>query len=366
MKFTKKLHHKLNIFVTINMKKVVTFLKENLHFLFFLFAFSWLLILKNELLISRSFEDFRFHIDAPFWFFLNGIFIFLLVTFIKKKVDNNSQLKISIEKKYVLFFGIGLFCYVLYSNILGLLVAFIFNTFSRNFGSLYQIVYKNFGSIIDFLIFGGFSLAYLYFKENRKYEEQVKDYEISKVKNEVTQLRTQLNPHFLFNNLNVLDHLIEEDTEKASSFLNRFSELYRYNLFSANKELVSIQDELTFSEGYFELMKVKYYSYYNLIIEEELKLLKAILPPFCIQVLVENAITHNRGTVENPINIKIEQVKEGIKVSNNKMAFKNKKKGNGIALKNITKQFHYFVKKPILIKENETSFEVTLPLINLK
>ena len=366
MKFYKKLHHKLNIFVIISMKKVVKFLKENKLFLFFLFVFSWLFILKNALRASKSLENLSFHIDAPFWFFFKSIFIFLLVTFIKKRISGNAQLKISIEKKYMLFFGVGLLCYLVYSNLLGLLMAYVFNTFSRNFGNLYLVVYNNFGLIIDFLIFGGFSLAYLYFKENKKYQEQVNDYEISKVKNEIAQLRTQLNPHFLFNNLNVLDHLIEEDSEKASSFLNHFSELYRYNLFTANKELVSLEDELTFSEGYFGLMKVKYNDYYNLTIEEELKSLKAILPPFCIQVLVENAITHNRGTVEKPISIKIKAVEKGIKISNNKVAFKNRKKGNGIALENIIKQFHFFAKKSILIEENENDFEVTLPLINLK
>ena len=348
------------------MRNLIFFLKENSAFLIFLFTFSWLFILRNELVSSRTFENFGFHADAPFWYFFKAVFIFVLVAFIKKKINTNSRLKITLFKKHLLFLGVGLVCYVLYSNLSSLLIATIFGTFSRNFGTLYQVVFNNFSTVLDFVILGSFSLAYLYFKENRQKQQQVNEYEISKARNEITQLRAQLNPHFLFNNLNVLDHLIEEDTTKASSFLNHFSELYRYSLFSADKELVPLNDELTFSEGYFELMKVKYNGYYYLTIEEKARALDIILPPFCIQVLVENAITHNRGTTENPIHIKIETVENGIKIRNNKVSFKNKSKGNGVALSNISKQFNLFSKEPISIEENDDYFEVVLPLINLK
>ncbi|SEE30157.1 hypothetical protein SAMN04487765_2062 [Tenacibaculum sp. MAR_2010_89] len=347
------------------MKIKTNFLRENKEFLIFLFFFSWLFILKNQFGISNSWENFTFHTDAPFWFFLQAIFIFLWVSFIKKRIANNSTLQVSLLKKYLLFFSIGLFSYIVLRNIFGLLISLLFDTYSRNFGSLYLLIYKNIGSAIDFMIFGSFSLVYLYFKENRKFQKQVNDYEISRVKSEVIQLRTQLNPHFLFNNLNVLDYLIEEDKNKASVFLNHFSELYRYSLVNSDKEIVLLQDELAFSEGYFELMKVKYDGYYFLKIDEEVKALKAELPPFCIQVLVENAITHNRGTSKKPIYINIKAIENGIKIINNKIAFKNKPKGNGVALKNMIKQFKLLTKEPILIEDNTECFEIKIPLINL-
>lgn len=347
------------------MKIKANFLRENRGFLIFLFFISWLFILKNQLRVSYSWKSFTFHPDAPFWFFFQAVFIFSWVSFVKKRVNNNATLQVSLFKKYLLFFSASLLSYLVLANVLGLLISLIFDTYSRNFGSLYLLIYKNLSSVVDFMIFGSFSLVYLYFKENKQFQKKLNEYEISKVKSEVIQLRTQLNPHFLFNNLNVLDYLIEEDKNKASAFLNHFSELYRYSLVNSDKETVSLQDELYFSEGYFELMKVKYDGYYFLKVDEEVKRLKAALPPFCIQVLVENAITHNRGSSEKPIYIKIKVIEDGIKIINNKIAFNHKIKGNGVALKNMMKQFKLLTKKPIIIKENSEYFEVKVPLINL-
>ena len=260
------------------------------------------------------------------------------------------------------FFGIGLLTYLVIGNSFGLIVAFIFDTYSRNFGSVYHIIYVNINSVIDFIIFGGFSLAYLYYKENVAYQKQVAAYEISKAKNEITQLKTQLNPHFLFNNLNILDQLIEEDTQRASLFLNRFAELYRYSLHSADKQLVTLKEELFFTEGYFKLMEEKYEGYYKLNIAPTLYTKNIVVPPFCLQVLIENAITHNKGTSESPVDITITE-DEGIKVTNNKALYTTRRKGNGMALINLSKQFELLAENTIKIRETEKEFEVVLPLI---
>ncbi|MGG6230696.1 sensor histidine kinase [Tenacibaculum sp. SDUM215027] len=344
------------------MKTNTSFFRENTAFLIFLFIFCWIFILKNQFGVSKSWEDFAFYPDAPFWFFLKVVFIFWWVSFIKVRINKSSKHEVSLGKKYVLFFGVGLLSYVVIGNVFGLVISFIFDTYSRNFGSLYHLVYKNIGSVIDFIIFGGFSLAYLYYKENVVYQKQVVSYEISKAKNEITQLKAQLNPHFLFNNLNILDQLIEEDTERASLFLNRFSELYRYSLYSANKELVLLEEELFFAEGYFKLMEEKYQGYYQLNIEESLYQRQVVVPPFCLQVLIENAITHNKGTLKTPVNIMITE-DNGIKAVNNKVLYPKGRKGNGVALANLSKQFRLLAENTIKIHETEEEFEVVLPLI---
>lgn len=344
------------------MKTNTSFFRENIAFLIFLFLFSWIVILKNQFGVSSSWEDFIFYPDAPFWFFLKAVFIFWWVNFIKKKINKSSKKQTPSLKKYLLFFGIGLLSYLVIGNIFGLIISFIFDTYSRNFGTLYHLVYKNMGSTMDFIIFGGFSLAYLYYKENVVYQKQATAYEISKAKSEITQLKTQLNPHFLFNNLNVLDQLIEEDTERASLFLNRFAELYRYSLHSADKQLVSLKEELFFAEGYFKLMEEKYQGYYQLEIQETLYQENILVPPFCLQVLIENAITHNKGTLEIPVHIAITGG-NGIKVTNNKALYSKRVKGNGVALANLSKQFELLTGTSIRIDEKEDKFEVVLPLI---
>lgn len=344
------------------MKTNTSFFRENATFLIFLFTFCLIFILKNQFGNSDSWKDFIFYPDAPFWYFFKAVFIFWWVSFIKKSINKNSKKQTSLSRRYVRFFGIGLLTYLVIGNSFGLIVAFIFDTYSRNFGSVYHIIYVNINSVIDFIIFGGFSLAYLYYKENVVYQKQVAAYEISKAKNEITQLKNQLNPHFLFNNLNVLDQLIEEDSERASLFLNRFSELYRYSLHSTDKQLVSLKEELFFAEGYFKLMEEKYQGYYQLHIAPALYTKNIVVPPFCLQVLLENAITHNKGTFESPVQITITEDK-GIKVTNNKALYSKKRKGNGVALANLSKQFELLAENTIKIRETEKEFEVVLPLI---
>lgn len=344
------------------MKKVIQYLKDNRIFILFLFVFSWILTLKNKIGLASSWNDFVFHPDTPFWVFINAFLIFIFIGFIKRRFEKNNIKAIPSAWEYLNFFGISFICYILIINAFGIIVSVAFNTVSRNFNSSHQITYKIFMQIIDFIIFGGFSLAYLYSKENRNYRKRLSAYKISNSKIKIQQLKAQLNPHFLFNNLNILDQLIEEDQLKASDFLSHFSELYRYALRSSEKELISIQEELTFIQNYFELMETKYKNYYQLIIKNNIKTSNTIVPPFCLQVLVENAILHNLGTIKDPVIITI-TIENEIKITNNKVEQSRKKKNNGVALKNLDKQFKLLTNTPITIQESKGDFTVILPLI---
>lgn len=346
------------------MNKIIHYLKENKVFLLFLFVFSWVLILKNAIGRATSWNDFVFHSDAPFWIFIHAILIFLFIGFIKNKADKNSGRSTFSIKKYLRFFAIGLFSYLVVANLLGITIANIFDTFPRNYGSSHMITYRLFNQIIDFTIFGSFSLALLYFRENKNYKEQLSRYEISNAKSKIQQLKTQLNPHFLFNNLNILDQLIEEDKEKASEFLGQFSELYRYAIRNADKELISIQEELAFAQNYFELMEKKYEGYYQFVVDDSVKLSLCIVPPFCLQVLIENAIVHNLGTRETPVIITI-TMENGLKVINNRVEQVRKKKGNGVALNNLSEQFQLLTNSSVHIEETEHTYAVTLPLLKM-
>ncbi|WP_299685713.1 histidine kinase [uncultured Dokdonia sp.] len=346
------------------MKKIIQYLKENQTFILFLFVFSWVLMLKNKIGLASSWDDFVFHPDAPFWVFIDGFLLFIFTDFIKRKNEKEMVTQTPSIWTYLKFFGISFVSYLLIKNLFGILVSLSFNTVARNFNSSYQITYRIFSQIIDFIIFGGFSLAYLYFKDNRAYKKKINAYKISDSKSKIQQLKAQLNPHFLFNNLNVLDQLIEEDQEKASNFLAQFSELYRYVLKNADRELIAIQEEITFTQNYFKLMEKKYQGYYQLHIDETIKTSHTIVPPFCLQVLIENAILHNLGTTANPVIIDI-SIENGIKITNNKVVHNTKKKGNGIALKNLSEQFSLLTNASVRIEDTEDRFTVILPFIKM-
>ncbi|WP_405606207.1 sensor histidine kinase [Polaribacter sp. Asnod1-A03] len=344
------------------MQKVIQFIKGDITFILFLFVFSWVFTLKNKIGFANSWDDFVFHPDTSFWVFIQALCIFLFIHLVKKRIDKTNTNLAPTVKKYLLFFGISLITYLLITNIFGILISLAFNTFSRNFNSSYQITYKIFNQVIDFTIFGSFSLAYLYSKENINHKKRLSAYEASNSKSKIQQLKAQLSPHFLFNNLNILDQLIDENKELASTFLSQFSDLYRYVLKNSNKELITIKEEIIFAENYFKLMETKYKDCYKLIIDHSIRSSKILIPPFCLQVLVENAIVHNLGTIKKPVIISI-SIKKGIFVTNNKAIHVNKKNSNGIALKNLSEQFLLLTNSSVVIDDSKDVFSVTLPLI---
>ncbi|WP_248400028.1 sensor histidine kinase [Bizionia sp. M204] len=279
--------------------------------------------------------------DAPIAQFLAVFVIMILIKITISYIQRKHDLKIHTAKTYLIYFSVSFILYLIISNVFSLVIAALFNT--TLFGSIY--------------------LAYLFYNENNMFKTEITKYNQALSSSAIQQLKAQLNPQFLFNNLNTLDELIEEDPAKASAFLHHFSELYRYSLITSEKKLVPLQDEIQFAKNYFELMAHKYLGYYNLEIENEHQIPHVFVPPFCLQVLVENAIEHNLGRDKTPVFITI-SISDKITVSNNSIPKKHQKKTGGRALKNLATQFNLLSDKNISIDSSDTHFKVTLPFIN--
>src|SRR5690606_31605746 len=171
---------------------------------------------------------------------------------------------------------------------------------------------------------------------SKKHQQQLANYQKILSESKVWQLKTQLNPHFLFNNLNVLDQLIEEDRHKASNFLNEFAEIYRYVLQASDKKLISLNEELAFTQQYFGLIQHKYGSAYQLNIET--KNYAGFIVPLSLQLLIENAIQHNLGTEKEPVTINV-KLNNSLIVSNNVIPKRRVKISVAIALNNLKEQY---------------------------
>lgn len=256
-------------------------------------------------------------------------------------------------------FSISLLIFVLLSTFGSFCIAFVFDNIDRNFNTK-TFFSSTSGTFIDALIYGSFYLAYYYFQQNKANQIQLNAYNEALAETKINQLKNQLNPHFLFNNLNVLDQLIEEDKHKASEFLTEFSDLYRYVLQATDKKITTIAEEINFAKKYFSLMKQKYGNAYNLVIENPVS--EGKITPLTLQLLLENAIQHNLGTTEKPIEITI-SIKDTIEVSNNIIAKRNSKNTSGRALKNLKQQYLLLSNKPIEINQTATIFTVTLPIL---
>lgn len=178
-------------------------------------------------------------------------------------------------------------------------------------------------------------------------------------------LRTQINPHFLFNNLNTLSSLIYIDQDKAAAFLRKLSGVYRSILEYRNKELITLAEELTFFNDYKALLEIRFENmlFFNVTIADS-SLQRSIIP-LTLQMLVENAIKHNVLSQGRPLHITIESSGEYLVVENNVQPKEVLEYSSGLGLKMIENRFAYLSKLPVVIDKTSAHFLVKIPLIDL-
>lgn len=339
------------------MKKLLNKLKQHRYFLLFILLFAYVHSIQIRLWVRGEFSWYILTPEAAVGTLINACFLFFILTFLLKKWQKETEFRL---KETFKIFGFSLILYLLFLNLLSFLIAVVFNTVEKNFNST-TLIYSFLSNLMDAFIYGSFFLAYHYYQRNKFNQEKISHYNQALSESKINQLKTQLNPHFLFNNLNVLDQLIEEDKQQASDFLNEFAEIYRYVLTSTDQRVVAVEEEILFAERYFKLMQHKYGEVYQLKITKH-ENPKGFIVPLTLQLLLENAIQHNLGTSNNPIiiNIKIDDL---VTVSNNINEKRNPKTTSGKALRNLKEQYHLLSNKKIEIKRTNELFSVILPII---
>ena len=174
-------------------------------------------------------------------------------------------------------------------------------------------------------------------------------------------LKSQVNPHFLFNNLNSLTSLISSNPEKAIDFVKKLSEVYRYVLDQKDCELVALVTELKFLESYVYLQQIRFGTNLDVQINISNKNFKVI--PLSVQMLVENAIKHNEISDRNPLQISIFSDDDQYLVIENRLHKKSGSEGSGTGIQNISDRYGFFTDKKVLITFNSEKFKVSIPLL---
>jgi hypothetical protein len=176
-------------------------------------------------------------------------------------------------------------------------------------------------------------------------------------------LKNQLDPHFLFNSLNVLASLIDENPDQAQRFTTGLSKIYRYVLEQKNKELVSLEEELKFASTYMKLLKMRFENSIEFEIPEEISNEEAKVVPLSLQLLLENTIKHNIVSESRPLKIRIYEQDEFLIVENNyqkKEVLSNRK---GVGLQNIANRYNEITQRKVLINQTEEIFRVKIPVL---
>lgn len=183
------------------------------------------------------------------------------------------------------------------------------------------------------------------------------------IESKYESLKNQVNPHFLFNSLNVLTSLVYEDQDKAVSFIRKMSDVYRYVLVHKEQELIPLSDELKFMDNYTYLQKIRFDD--NLIVNiKKDENAKGWVPPLAIQLLVENAIKHNTVSEAYPLIVNVTIGDDQIEISNI-IREKLSKDSTGIGLNNLKERYRYLSDRAVTIENDGHVFKVTLPLLTI-
>lgn len=176
-------------------------------------------------------------------------------------------------------------------------------------------------------------------------------------------LKNQLDPHFLFNSLNVLSSLIDENPKQAQKFTASMSKIYRYVLEQKDKELVTVEDEIEFAKTYCELLKTRFEDSVDFEFNISNEDLKLFVVPLSLQLLLENCIKHNFATSSKPLIIKVFSENDTLCIENNLQVREQMKESAGIGLANIVQRYSLLTKRNVFIEKSDEYFKVKLPML---
>jgi sensor histidine kinase YesM len=196
--------------------------------------------------------------------------------------------------------------------------------------------------------------------------EQLKSAQLERAKAEaeLIALRNQIDPHFMFNSLNTLTYLIQNEPPRALHFTENLAEIYRYILLQKDRSLVLLEDELDFTHKYTDLLHLRFGK--ALLIEklfDDAQEKKFLIPPNSVFMAFENAVKHNEISEDFPLNIRVDVKDECLIIANSLRLRENVYHSSNIGIKNLDERFKLLTGKNIISEKTETCFTLSMPLI---
>ncbi|MFC3756964.1 sensor histidine kinase [Chryseobacterium tructae] len=201
------------------------------------------------------------------------------------------------------------------------------------------------------------------------YAGQQIELELEKVKSDnlgaqYELLKQQINPHFLFNSLNTLKSMAETHDEETVDFIVKLSDFYRFTLESRKLDLIKVQEEMKIVNAYLFLQKARFGEGITFTLELEKEVFQTLVPPFTLQLLVENCIKHNIVSQSKPLHIKIYNADNHIIIENPIQRKVSIEDSLGVGLDNIKMRYKHLLEQDIIINSDEKTFQIKLPLIH--
>ena len=301
-----------------------------------------------------DFYDYFDHFSVLIFSILSVISVLFSWKIINKIDTTNTILKF--VKVYILSFFIFTF--------MGVVIDYVILHVLLSNKLEYDIIRRIINTLsVAFLLVDVFALtsAFLYFRQSQKITLELEQIEKEKATLQSQILQKNLEPHFLFNNLSVLSGLARKKPEQIEDFIDDFSNVYRYYLNHGKKQLVELKDELSFLNNYMNLMEKRFRSAYQ--IDNKIKKTDGFIVPCSLQLCVENAIKHNKGSEENPLLISLSR-KDDILVIKNKLNKVDFTLGTGTGNNYLKRQYQINYNKDVIFTETNNEFIVEIPIIS--
>jgi len=254
---------------------------------------------------------------------------------------------------------------VCYSFILSTLALYTWNWFSKEATVHHTaILLASLFVVISVLFINNIFEIILLRKEMEYNRMRAQKMEVAKVEAELEALKSQIDPHFIFNSLNTLSYLITREPQSAKLYNDTLAKVYRYILCNKEKDLVLLKEELEFISNYFYLLKIRFSEGINMVIEiMDLNSEDYLIPPISLQTLVENAIKHNEFNELHPLDIRIAINSTYVVIRNPVRPKEASAPSNKIGLNNLDNRYKLITRKNIVIENNFKYFTVRLPIL---
>lgn len=306
-------------------------------------------------------------VTVPFLsIFIMSVCIGYLALFLVNKVEGQTHQEL--KKKVVpglLIFYIASFLIANLAVTIGTLGFYLYHRIELdNFWTnlfRYELIYSN-SRFLTWLMFFTIAFFYILWNKSVKREQMLME---EKLRFQYSNLKSQVNPHFLFNTLNTISELVYQDVKQADHFIQQLSGIYRYILENENNELITLDKEIDFVKRYFDLQQVRDAD--KILLEIDLhEADQWMIIPVSLQGLVENAIKHNSCSKNSPLKIKITRENECVVVSNNIQRKNIMENSTRIGLNNLKKRVNHIMNKELVYIEEKNEFNVKIPVMQLQ
>ncbi|NRF41448.1 histidine kinase [Pedobacter sp. LMG 31643] len=335
-----------------------------------------ILVLYTFSLIFKSF-DLTFPHEIGSFLFRGQAFSVLYIVFgliawegavwLSKYIERNVFNK-SVSSK-LLFLCISLLLYgLLISYLFGLCYSVFDIVLFKKYEAWNQFVAfsydLNFGTFIFYLLLLAYNGVVLYYKNWKESQLNAERLMRENIQAKYDVLKSQIDPHFFFNSLSVLTNLVYKSPDLSAEYITQLAKSYRYILDKKFDNLVTIKTELEFLESYSFLIRIRHQSSieFHINISEEVQC-TGMVPPATLQMLVENAVKHNRFSANDPLRICIMDEDDYLVVSNDLRKRASIQNSIGVGLDNISKRYELTSDKRITVTETKDTFTVRLPII---